>query len=136
MADNLDYLYHKLSNVIENINLIGMKKDKAEAIELLSEFVPKAQKISAKVNSYKDYIRELEIKVINQKYDNKELMEENNELKKEMGDKEFETSMKLMNMQNQIKKYEKYIKKIPKDVLDEIDRKEREHNYKDKEMER
>lgn len=119
MADNLDYLYHKLSNVIENINLIGMKKDKAEAIELLSEFVPKAQKISAKVNSYKDYIRELEIKVINQKYDNKELMEENNELKKEMGDKEFETSMKLMNMQNQIKKYEKYIKKIPKDVLDE-----------------
>jgi hypothetical protein len=27
MADNLDYLYHKLSNVIENINLIGMKKD-------------------------------------------------------------------------------------------------------------
>ena len=127
MADNLDYLYHKLSNAIENINLIGMKKDKAEAIELLSEFVPKAQKFSAKVNSYKDYIRELEINVINQKYDNKELMEVN---------KEFETSMKLMNMQNQIKKYEKYIKKIPKDVLDEIDRKEREHNYKDKEMER
>ena len=28
MADNLDYLYNKLSNVIENINLIGMKKIK------------------------------------------------------------------------------------------------------------
>ena len=119
MADNLDYLYHKLSNVIENINLIGMKKDKAEAIELLSEFVPKAQKFSAKVNSYKDYIRELEIKVINQKYNNKDLVEENNELKKQIEDKELETSMKLMNMQSQIKKYENYIKKIPKDVLDE-----------------
>ena len=107
MADNLDYLYHKLSDVIENINLIGMKKDKTEALEILSEFVPKVQKFSAKVNSYKDYIRELEIKVINQKYDNKELAEENNELKKQMGDKEFETSMKLMNMQNQLKKYEK-----------------------------
>ena len=35
-------------------------------------------------------------------------MEENNELKKQMGDKEFETSMKLMNMRNQLKKYEKY----------------------------
>ena len=44
-------------------------------------------------------------------YDNKELLEENKELKKEMGDKEFETSMKLMNMQSQIKKYENYIKK-------------------------
>ena len=136
MADNLDYLYNKLSNVIENINLIGMKKDKAEAMEILSEFVPKARKFSAKVNSYQDYIRELEIKVVNQKYDNKELLEENKELKKEMGDKEFETSMILMNMQNQIKKYEKYIKKVPKDIIEEIERKEREHNYKDKEMER
>ena len=59
MADNLDYLYNKLSNVIENINLIGMKKDKAEAMEILSEFVPKARKFSSKVNSYQDYIREL-----------------------------------------------------------------------------
>ena len=136
MADNLDYLYNKLSNVIENINLIGMKKDKAEAMEILSEFVPKARKFSAKVNSYQDYIRELEIKVVNQKYDNKELLEENKELKKEMGDKEFETSMKLMNMQSQIKKYENYIKKLPKDIIEEIERKEREHNFKDKEMER
>lgn len=70
---------------------------------------------------YKDYIRELEIKVINQKYDNKELVEENNELKKQIGDKEFENSMKLMNMQNQIKKYEKYIKKVPKEILEEIE---------------
>ena len=61
--------------------------------------------------------------------------EENKELKKEMGDKEFETSMKLMNMQNQIKKYEKYIKKVPKDIIEEIERKERENNYIDKEME-
>ena len=135
--ENLKDSRHKLSDVIENINLIGMKKDKTEALEILSEFVPKVQKFSAKVNSYKDYIRELEIKVINQKYDNKELAEENNELKKQMGDKEFETSMKLMNMQNQLKKYEKYIKKVPKEILEEIDRKEREHNYyKDKEMER
>ena len=51
-------------------------------------------------------------------------------------DKEFETSMKLMNMQSQIKKYEKYIKKVPKDIIEEIERKEREHNFKDKEMER
>ena len=57
--------------------------------------------------------------------------------KKQIGDKEFETSIKLMNMQNQIKKYEKYIKKVPKEILEEIDRKERKHNYyKDKEMER
>ena len=55
--------------------------------------------------------------------------------KKQMGDKEFETSMKLMNMQNQIKKYEKYIKKVPKNIIEEIERKERENNYIDKEME-
>ena len=113
-----------------------MKKQKQEAVTLLSEFVPKARKFSAKVNSYNDYIRELEIKVINQKYDNKELVEENHKLKEEKADKEFETSMKLRNMQNQLKKYEKYIKKVPKDIIEEIERKEREQNYKDKEMER
>ena len=43
---------------------------------------------------------------------------------------------KSFYLKKSAKKYEKYIKKIPKDVLDEIDRKEREHNYKDKEMER
>ena len=133
MADNLDYLYNQLLKSIENINMIGMKKHKEEAVTLLSEFVPKARKFSAKVNSYNDYIRELEIKVINQKYDNKELVEENHKLKEEKADKEFETSMKLRNMQNQLKKYEKYIKKIPKEILDEIDAKERE---KGKEMER
>ena len=133
MADNLDYLYNQLLKSIENINMIGMKKHKEEAITLLSKFVPKARKFSAKVNSYNDYIRELEIKVINQKYDNKELVEENHKLKEEKEDKEFETSMKLRNMQIQLNKYEKYIKKIPKEILDEIDAKERE---KGKEIER
>ena len=75
----------------------------------------------------------MEIKVINQKYDNKELAEENNKLKEEKADKEFETGMKLRNMQTQLNKYEKYIKRIPKEILDEIDAKERE---KGKEMER
>ena len=127
------YLYNQLLKSIENISIIGIKKHKEDAVTLLSEFVPKAQKFSAKVNSYNDYIRELEIKVINQKYDNKELTEENHKLKEEKEDKEFETSMKLRNMQNQLKKYEKYIKKIPKEILDEIDAKERD---KGKEMER
>lgn len=31
--------------------MIGMKKDKAQAVSLLSQFVPKAQKFSSKVNS-------------------------------------------------------------------------------------
>ena len=133
MADNLDYLYNQLLKSIENINMIGLKKHKEEAVSLLSEFVPKARKFSAKINSYNDYIRELEIKVINQKYDNKELVEENHKLKEEKADKEFETGMKLRNMQIQLNKYEKYIKKIPKEILDEIEAKERE---KGKEMER
>ena len=37
MADNLDYLYHKLSNVIENINLIGIKKDKLKLMKSENE---------------------------------------------------------------------------------------------------
>jgi hypothetical protein len=60
LADNLDNLYNQLLKKIENINMIGMKKNKEEAINILSEFVPKAEKFSAKVNSYNDYINELE----------------------------------------------------------------------------
>lgn len=129
LADNLDYLYNQLLKTIENINIIGMKKDKTQAVNLLYEFVPKAQKFSAKVNSYNDYIQELEERISIQKSNNKELINENRQLKDKIIDKDFETDMKLRNMQYQVKKYEKYIKKVPKEILDEIETKEREQEH-------
>lgn len=136
MADNLDYLYNKLLKSIENINMIGMKKHKEETVNLLSEFVQKARKFSAKVNLYKDYIEELEERLSIQKENNSQLRNENKQLKDTIIDKEYETGIKLNRMQNQVEKYEKYIKKIPKNIIDEIDKKEKEHNYyKDREME-
>ena len=67
---------------------------------------------------------------------NKELINENRQLKNKIIDKDFETDVKLRNMQNQVKKYEKYIKKVPKEILDEIEAKEREREHnKEKEME-
>jgi len=133
LADNLDYLYSQLLKSIENISMIGMKKDKEIAINLLSEFVPKTKKFSEKINSYKDYIQELEEKINTQKLNNKELINENIKLNNQIIDKDFEIDMKLIQMQNQIKKYEKYIKKIPKEILNEIDKKEMKNN-KEKEM--
>lgn len=136
LADNLDYLYNQLQKTIENIGMIGMKKDKAQAVSLLSQFVPKAQKFSSKVNSYNEYIQELEERVNFQKSNNKDLMNENRQLKNKIVDQDFETDVKLRNMQNQVKKYEKYIKKVPKEILDEIEAKEREREHnKEKEME-
>ena len=135
LADNLDYLYNQLQKTIENISMIGMKKDKAQAVSLLSQFVPKAQKFSSKVNSYNDYIQELEERINIQKSNNKELINENRQLKNKIIDKDFETDVKLRNMQNQVKKYEKYIKRVPKEILDEIEAKEREREHnKEKEM--
>ena len=49
-------------------------------------------------------------------------MNENRQLKNKIVDQDFETDVKLRNMQNQVKKYEKYIKKVPKEILDEIER--------------
>lgn len=116
--------------------MIGIKKHKEEAVNLLSEFVPKARKFSAKVNSYKDYIEELEERLSIQKENNSQLRNENKQLKDTIIDKEYETGLKLNRMQNQVEKYEKYIKKISKNIIDEIDKKEKEHNYyKDREME-
>ena len=126
MADNLDYLYNQLLKSIENINMIGIKKHKEETVNLLSEFVPKARKFSAKVNSYKDYIEELEERLSIQKENNSQLRNENKQLKDTIIDKEYETGLKLNRMQNQVEKYEKYIKKIPKNIIDEIERKELE----------
>lgn len=126
MADNLDYLYNQLLKSIENINIIGMKKHKEDAVTLLSEFVPKARKFSAKVNLYNDYINELEERVSIQKTNNRKLTNENQQLKEKVIIKEFETGEKLRQMQMQVDKYEKYIKKIPKDIIDEIERKDLE----------
>ena len=47
-------------------------------------------------------------------------MNENRQLKNKIVDQDFETDVKLRNMQNQVKKYEKYIKKVPKEILDEM----------------
>lgn len=124
MADNLDYLYNQLLRSIENINIIGIKKHKEEAVTLLSEFVPKARKFSAKVNLYNDYINELEERVSIQKTNNRKLSNENQQLKEKVINKEFETGEKLRQMQ--MDKYEKYIKKVPKDIIYEIERKDLE----------
>ena len=136
MADNLDYLYNQLLKSIEKINIIGMKKHKEDAVTLLSEFVPKARKFSAKVNSYNDYINELEERVSIQRTNNRKLTNENQQLKEKVIIKEFETGEKLRQMQMQVDKYEKYIKKVPKDIIDEIERKDlerqREKNNKER----
>ena len=41
-------------------------------------------------------------------------MNENRQLKNKIVDQDFETDVKLRNMQNQVKKYEKYKKKFQK----------------------
>jgi len=132
LADNLDNLYNQLLKKIENINMIGMKKNKEEAINMLSEFVPKAEKFSAKVNSYKDYINELEERVLIQRKDNRVLAEENLDLKEKIENKDFEVSERIRLMQNQVNKYERLIKKIPEDIIEKIQREERNRKNRER----
>lgn len=132
LADNLDNLYNQLLKKIENINMIGMKKNKEEAINMLSEFVPKAEKFSAKVNSYKDYINELEERVLIQRKDNRVLAEENLDLKEKIENKDLEVSERIRLMQNQVNKYERLIKKIPEDIIEKIQRKERNRKNRER----
>lgn len=132
LADNLDNLYNQLLKKIENINMIGMKKNKEEAIGLLSEFVPKAEKFSAKVNSYKDYINELEERVLIQRKDNRELAEENLDLKEKIENKDLEVSERIRLMQNQVNKYERLIKKVPEDIIEKIQKEERNRKNRER----
>ena len=132
LADNLDNLYNQLLKTINNINMIGMKKNKEEAITLLSEFVPKTEKFSAKVNSYNDYINELEERVYIQKEDNKELAEENSDLKEKIQNKDIEVNERIRLMQNQVQKYEKLIKKVPEDIIEKIQKEERNKKYRER----
>ena len=112
--------------------MIGMKKNKEEAITLLSEFVPKTEKFSAKVNSYNDYINELEERVYIQKEDNKELAEENSDLKEKIQNKDIEVNERIRLMQNQVQKYEKLIKKVPEDIIEKIQKEERNKKYRER----
>ena len=132
LADNLDNLYNQLLKKIENINMIGMKKNKEEAINMLSEFLPKAEKFSAKVNSYKDYINELEERVLIQRKDNRELAEENLDLKEKIENKDLEVSERIRLMQNQVNKYERLIKKVPEDIIEKIQREERNRKNRER----
>ena len=132
LADNLDNLYNQLLKTIENINMIGMKKNKEEAITLLSEFVPKAEKFSAKVNSYNNYINELEERVYIQRNNNRELAEENFDLKEKIQNKDIEVNERIRLMQNQVQKYEKLIEKVPEDIIEKIQREERNRKNRER----
>ena len=132
LADNLDNLYNQLLKKIENINMIGMKKNKEEAIDLLSEFVPKAEKFSVKVNSYNDYINELEERVLIQRNNNRELAEANLDLKEKIENKDLEVSERIRLMQNQVKKYERLIKKVPEDIIEKIQREEQNRKNRER----
>ena len=132
LADNLDNLYNQLLKKIENINMIGMKKNKEEAIDLLSEFVPKAEKFSAKVNSYNDYINELEERVLIQRKNNRELAEQNLDLKEKIENKDLEVSERIRLMQNQVNKYERLIKKVPEDIIEKIQKEERNRKNRER----
>ena len=132
LADNLDNLYNQLLKTIENINMIGMKKNKEEAITLLSEFVPKVEKFSAKVNSYNNYINELEERVYIQRNNNRELAEENFDLKEKIQNKDIEVNERIRLMQNQVQKYEKLIEKVPEDIIEKIQREERNRKNRER----
>ena len=132
LADNLDNLYNQLLKKIENINMIGMKKNKEEAINILSEFVPKAEKFSAKVNSYNYYINELEERVLIHRKDNRILAEENLDLKEKIENKDFEVSERIRLMQNQVNKYERLIKKVPENIIEKIQKKEKNRKNRER----
>ena len=112
--------------------MIGMKKNKEEAITLLSEFVPKAEKFSAKVNSYNNYINELEERVYIQRNNNRELAEENFDLKEKIQNKDIEVNERIRLMQNQVQKYEKLIEKVPEDIIEKIQREERNRKNRER----
>ena len=99
---------------------------------MLSEFVPKAEKFSAKVNSYNDYINELEERVLIQRNNNRELAEENLDLKEKIENKDLEVSERIRLMQNQVNKYERLIKKVPEDIIEKIQKEERNRKNRER----
>ena len=99
---------------------------------MLSEFVPKAEKFSAKVNSYNDYINKLEERVLIQRNNNRELAEENLDLKEKIENKDLEVSERIRLMQNQVNKYERLIKKVPEDIIEKIQREERNRKNRER----
>lgn len=133
LADNLDALYNQILKTIDNISIIGIKKNKEEAISLLAKFVPRVQQFSAKVNSYNEYINELEERVVAQKTNNRALINENESLKKTISSKDVEIDEKLRAMQKQVNKYERYIEKVPNDIMERIKKDEIESKNKNRE---
>ena len=103
-----------------------------EAINIISEFVPKAEKFQAKVNSYNDYINDLEERVLIQRKDNRILAEENLDLKEKIENKDFEVSERIRLMQNQVNKYERLIKKVPEDIIEKIQKEERNRKNRER----
>ena len=133
LADNLDALYNQILKTIDNISIIGIKKNKEEAISLLAKFVPKVQQFSAKVNSYNEYINELEERVVAQTTNNRALINENESLRKTIYSKDVEIDEKLRAMQKQVNKYERYIEKVPNDIMERIKKDEIESKNKNRE---
>ena len=76
-------------------------------------------------------MNKLEERVLIQRNNNRELAEENLDLKEKIENKDLEVSERIRLMQNQVNKYERLIKKVPEDIIEKIQKEER--NRKDKE---
>jgi len=113
-ADELQQIYPKLVESLENINAFNAGKKRDEALSFLAKHLPKLTKFSAQIKRTNEYIRDLE--------------EAKKDLESAVAEQDaqlFEMEYTVRNLNHEQKKVKDLLKKIPAELLTELTKNEK-----------
>ena len=125
LSTSLDSRYDELTKIINNANVLNVKKTKEELTQILVTFLPQAKRFEKEIESLEPYIQSLKDQISEQKDNNTMLRGDVNLLKDELEDEKRNNLYKLQDMQDEVKKYKKLLDQVPDDVIKDIEEKER-----------
>lgn len=119
-ADRLDKEFERITAALSNINAFNAGKKRDTALELLSRWIPEAERFTAQVKKVDQYIHKLEqgYKEYERRYTNA-----NSRLKEIAGDSEKELRKhqdEIYRLQQILQKQQRLLQKIPPSVLEQI----------------
>jgi|GEM_PF-1213956 len=110
----------EIKAAVSQINILNAGKKRDEAFQIISKWLPDAEKFTAQVKTVDDYIRRLEQG--NKAYEQR-LENENDNLKNKISDKDnslLKYKSEVYHLQEAIRQQKRLLDKIPAEVMEQI----------------
>jgi hypothetical protein len=123
LSTSLDSRYDELTKIINNANVLNVKKTKEELTKILITFLPQTKRFEKEIESLEPYIQNLKDQISDKIDTITQLRGDKRYLEDELEDEKYKNLYKLESMQDEVKKYKKILDKVPEDIIKDIEEK-------------